>query len=35
MNRHDWENSSSGGSRVRSSVNRDTTPNKIIKQNIL
>ena len=32
LNRHDRDNSSGGGSRVRGSVNRDMTPNKLGKQ---
>lgn len=32
MNRHDRDNSSGGGSRVRASINRDMTPNKLGKQ---
>jgi len=35
MNRHDRENSSGNGSRVRGSLNRDMTPNKLGKQNSL
>lgn len=36
MNRHDnRDNSSGGGSRVRGSINRDMTPNKLGKQNML
>ena len=32
LNRHDRDNSSGGGNRVRGSVNRDMTPNKLGKQ---
>mgnify|MGYP004564150059 CR=1 FL=1 len=37
MNRHEHnrDNSSGGGSRVRGSINRDMTPNKLGKQNML
>lgn len=35
MNRHDRENSSGNGSRVRGSLNRDMTPNKVGKQSTL
>ena len=33
--RHERDNSSGGGSRVRGSLNRDMTPNKMGKQNLL
>ena len=36
MNRNDYrDNSSGGGSRVRGSINRDMTPNKLGKANML